>query len=439
MRHSSRHTKPGAFLHATLSTMLLVLCMADGTLAKDVWTVKPEGVTLAETLSRANPGDIIQISPGIYPGPLAINKPVKLTGKTGAIIDGKGTSRVITVNAPNVIISGLEIRGSGSLLRTEDSGIFITQKAANTVIKENIIRGNLIGVYLKGPENAHILNNTIIGRDDLRMNERGNGIQLWNTPGSIIEGNIITKGRDGIFVTTSKRNRFINNKLSNVRFAIHYMYTNESEVSGNISYKNHLGYAIMYSKKIKVHNNISDHDRDHGILLNYANRSEFKNNKVINGPNKCVFIYNANKNSFRNNHFEGCNIGVHFTAGSERNIISGNSFINNRNQIKYVGTRHIEWSEKGKGNYWSDNLSFDLNGDGVADAPYKPNGVADQILWRHPSAKLLMSSPALQLLRWTQSAFPALYPGGVTDSSPLMQPVSAHNRTGTRHAKQSIQ
>ena len=72
------------------------------------------------------------------------------------------------------------------------------------------------------------------------------------------------------------------------------------------------------------------------------------------GPGKCVFIYNTNHNKFRNNWFERCGIGVHFTAGSEGNEITGNAFVGNRNQVKYVGTRDLDWSKGGRGNYWSE-------------------------------------------------------------------------------------
>jgi nitrous oxidase accessory protein len=113
---------------------------------------------------------------------------------------------------------------------------------------------------------------------------------------------------------------------------------------------------------------------------------------------------------------------VHFTAGSERNLITGNAFINNETQVMYVGTRFLDWSVDGRGNYWSDNSAFDLNGDGIADTAYRPNDVVDQIVWRAPSAKLLLSSPATQVVRWAQSRFPAIHPGGVVDSRPLMAP-----------------
>jgi len=81
-----------------------------------------------------------------------------------------------------------------------------------------------------------------------------------------------------------------------------------------------------------------------------------------------------------------------------------------------------EWSAAGRGNYWSDNPAFDLNGDGIADTAYRPNDIVDQVVWRYPAAKLLLNSPAVQLVRWAQAEFPNLHPGGVVDSAPLMRP-----------------
>ena len=77
---------------------------------------------------------------------------------------------------------------------------------------------------------------------------------------------------------------------------------------------------------------------------------------------------------------------------------------------------------EGSGNYWSDQVAFDINGDGLADSPYRPNDLVDRIAWSQPMSKLLMGSPAVQLIRWSQSRFPGLMPGGVIDSHPLMSP-----------------
>ena len=35
------------------------------------------------------------------------------------------------------------------------------------------------------------------------------------------------------------------------------------------------------------------------------------------GANKCLFVFNAQRNLIAGNRFEGCAIGIHFTAGSE--------------------------------------------------------------------------------------------------------------------------
>jgi nitrous oxidase accessory protein len=388
-----------------------------------------QGQTLQAVLDAAAPGTVVQLSAGTYAGPALIDKTLTIDGG-GAVIDGGGRGSVITVEAPDVVLRNLVVRNSGIDLSEQDSGIFVGKGGDRALVENNRVEGNLIGIYLWGPDDAQVRDNTIVGLDDLRLNERGNGIQLWNTPGSVVEDNDVRLGRDGIFVTTSHHNVFRANRFRDVRFAVHYMYTNDSRVEGNVSQGNHLGFAIMFSDRLEILDNRSEGDRDHGLLLNYANGSRIEGNRVTGGAHKCVFIYNANKNDFLGNHFEGCDIGIHFTAGSERNVVSGNAFIDNRTQVKYVGTRHIEWSADGRGNYWSDAPSFDVDGNGIGDRAYHPNDLVDQVLWRHPSAKLLINSPALHLLRWAQAEFPALHPGGVTDSAPLMRPPEREDGDG---------
>ncbi len=377
---------------------------------------------LIETLKTAQAGDILRLMQGTYFGPIVIEVPLTLIGE-GAVIDGREIGSAITVNAPDVTIEGLTVIGSGSGGDGLDAGITLTKTADRTVVRGNTLLGNLIGIDVHGAKDALIEGNTIVGRQSARMNDRGNGIYIWNAPGTRVIGNDVRFGRDGVFVNTSKNNEFRGNRFRDLRFAVHYMYANNSLVTGNISEGNHLGYAIMYSDNVRIEGNLSDGDRDHGIMMNYTNKSEVVNNTIRQVNDKCVFIYNAHKNTFTGNVFEGCGIGIHFTAGSERNEMSGNAFIANRTQVKYVGSKWVDWSVGGNGNYWSDHAAFDLNGDGIADSAYRPNDIMDHVLWTQPAAKSLLGSPAVQLIRWSQSAFPAMLPGGVIDRAPLMQPV----------------
>jgi nitrous oxidase accessory protein len=435
-------------------------------------TVEPGGDVQA-ALDRASAGDVVLLAPGVHRGPVRLGSAVVLEGLSGAVLEGTGQGSVVTVSAPGAVVRGLAVRGSGRDLDTMDAGVFVEQSATEAVVEGNHLEGNLHGIYLHGAERSLARGNVIVGIEEGRVADTGNGVSVWNAPGARVEDNDIRFGRDGIFTAASKNNVFRGNRFRDLRFAIHYMYTNDGEILGNVSIGNTVGFAVMYSHRLKVRDNLSDGDLNHGFLFNFANYSEIVGNTVRgrplpasrwanpgmrgkeasehglpmaeestaahaggvrNGPEKCVFIYNANKNRFHGNWFEGCEIGVHFTAGSEGNEISGNAFVRNRNQVKYVGTRYLDWSKDGRGNFWSDNPAFDLDGDGIGDTAYRPNDIIDKVLWTAPQAKVLVNSPAVQIIRWAQAQFPALLPGGVIDSRPLMAPVTPPpaDREGTK-------
>jgi nitrous oxidase accessory protein len=396
--------------------MILLGTFAAPLAAKDVGL----GQDLQTAIAGAHPGDVLTLAAGVHKGPILIDRALTLTG-VGAVIDGQGQGTVVTITGDDVVLSGLTIRHSGRSSPDLDAGVKIVKGADRARITDNRFEDNLHGVDVHGGHDSLVARNVIVGLSLARMNDRGNGVYVWNAPGTVIEDNDISLGRDGIFSNTSRKGTYRNNLIHDLRFAVHYMYTNDSEVSGNVSLGNHLGYAIMFSDRVKLHDNMSLGDRDYGVMMNYSNGSDVVGN-LVRGAKKCAFIYNAHKNLIWGNRFEGCAIGIHFTAGSERNAISENAFLGSRNQVKYVGTRMVEWSLEGRGNYWSDHPAFDLNGDGLADSVFRPNDLMDHILWSQPAAAALIGSPAVQLIRWSQENFPALLPGGVVDSHPLMAP-----------------
>lgn len=441
----------------TIAVAALVAALAPLSVRAETVSVAAGAEDLQAILNAARPGDTVRLGAGEHRGPVTVATVLALEGEAGAILAGDGTGSVVTVTAPGAAVRGLTITGSGRDIGTLDSGVFLARTATGAVVEDNAVLGNLYGVYIHGAKEALVRENRIEGLREGRSAEAGNGVHLWNAPGAKVIGNDIRFGRDGIFTNASRDNVFSGNRFSSLRFAVHYMYTNDSEISDNVSTGNAVGYAIMYSDRLTIRGNVSDGDRDHGLVLNTAKGSEISGNRVYGrlqpvsrwtnagrqadshgievqqtatqdaggsrlGPEKCVFIYNANRNAFSGNRFENCAIGIHFTAGSEGNRMTGNAFVGNRNQVKYVGTRHLDWSADGRGNYWSDNPAFDLDGDGIADSPYRPNDLVDRVLWTAPQAKILINSPAVQVIRWAQSQFPALLPGGVVDSRPLMAP-----------------
>ncbi|MEE4187931.1 MAG: NosD domain-containing protein, partial [Roseobacter sp.] len=162
------------------------------------------GENLAALIAEAAPGEHLLLEPGRHTGGLLLTRPLRITGIPGAEIDGGGEGSVITVDGPDVEITGLRIVGSGTNHETIDSGVKLTEKATNARVIGNHLEGNLHGVDIHGARDALVAQNTIVGSLDARMNDRGNGVYVWNAPGSQVVGNTIRFGRDGIFVNASR-------------------------------------------------------------------------------------------------------------------------------------------------------------------------------------------------------------------------------------------
>jgi nitrous oxidase accessory protein len=173
-----------------------------------------------------------------------------------------------------------------------------------------------------------------------------------------------------------------------------------------------------------VRNNRAWGNSDHGIMLRTLQDSVNENN-VVAGNNRGFFIYDVEYATLRGNLVVDNVVGVHLAAGSTRNVVEGNDFIANREQVRYVGARDERWGAQ-SGNHWSNYLGWDRDGNGIGDVPYEANDMVDRLTWQHPSMKLLLASPAVQALRLVGQQFPILRVPSVVDPKPRMQPGNQH-------------
>ena len=408
-------------LAVTLATLCALGLPTAGRAATILVPPAPPGA-LAIALAKAAPGDRLQLAAGRYVGNINIRKPVTLEGVEGTVLDGGGQNSVIAVFAPNVTLRNLTLENSGASAIDFNGGIYVDKGGEHFTAENNRIIGTLFGIVVRSVDHATLRGNLIRGRSDMYETSLGDGIHLRNTNDDLIADNDIEGGRDGIFAHVAHRNSITGNRMKHVRFAVHYMYCNQNKVIGNLSAHNTVGYALMYSNEVEVRDNVSIDDRDHGLMLHTAYHSVMTGNLVRGAKETGLFIYTSAHNLVSGNRVENSGIGIHVTGGSEDNQFFGNAMINNQTQAKFSGTVTYEWSKDGRGNYWSDNTAFDLNGDGLADTAYRPNSVMDRLVWRYPLSKMLMASPIMEALRFAQSQFPALMPGGIVDSHPLMAP-----------------
>jgi nitrous oxidase accessory protein len=392
---------------------------------------------LQQYLNQAQPGDQLVLAAGTYQGNFIISQPVELSSDGDAILDGNHQGHVLKIDAAGSYIHHLKIQNWGVNLTTLDAGVFVSRAAKNTRIEHNYLQGGGFGIWVDATAGTQIVANRIEGDQAIRSSDRGNGIHLYNVTGTVARDNEVWHTRDGIYIDTSNKNELVGNYLHDLRYGVHYMYSYHNLIENNVTRNTRTGYALMQSKYLTVIDNRSENDANYGILMNYITNSLLQGNQVVGVQNahnphmqqqtnltglegKALFIYNSLFNEVRDNLFAQSDIGIHLTAGSEQNILSGNAFVSNKEQVKYVATTTQDWSDAGVGNFWSDYLGWDMDSDGIGDVVYEPNDSVDQLLWKFPSAKLLLNSPAVETLRWVQRQFPVLKSPGVLDSHPLM-------------------
>ena len=378
--------------------------------------------TLGEAVARASAGDRIVVRAGTYREPLVtIDKPLIIEGVGDAILDGESAHAILTVAADDVTIRHLHFRDVG-VSYTSDLAAVRVLAVRNCRIEDNRIERAFFGIYLAKSVGCRVIHNDIRGaaRDETSS---GNGIHLWAARDALIADNHVSGQRDGIyfeFVThTVVRG---NTSEHNLRYGLHFMYSDDCQYLGNTFRYNHAGVAVMYTHRVLMAGNrfVSNWgDAAYGLLLKEIDDSrvednEFAHNTVglsADGANRLV----ASHNTFRSNGWAVRLLSSTDDARFERNNFFDNTFD--------VGMRGGETTTRFAGNYWDDYRGYDLDRNGVGDAPFHPVRLFSLIVAQNPPTLVLLRSSFVMLLDGVERAVPSLTPSSVVDDTPALTPI----------------
>lgn len=408
------------------------LCMRVGLAALPLaasaatWQVRP-GDDLQAAVDRAAPGDVVEVARGRYEVNLVLRRPLVLRGVGRPTLSGALRGDTLRIAAPDVTVEGFVVRDSGADLLHQNAGIQVLPGAHRAVVRGNELTYNLFGLWIEKADAVVVQDNVITGKRDLASSQRGNGVQLYNTRGARIEGNRIGFVRDALYVDVSHDAVFRANELHHSRYGTHYMNSYRNVWEDNDSHHNRGGLALMEVRDQVVRRNRAWANGDHGIMLRTLQDSVIEDN-VVAGNARGFFIYDVEYATLRGNRVLDNDVGVHLAAGSTRNQVDGNDFIGNREQVRYVGARDEAWGGA-RGNHWSSYMGWDRDGDGRGDVRYEANDLVDRLLWRHPLARLMLGSPAVQALRLVGQQFPVLRAPAVVEARPRMAPATPDNRS----------
>lgn len=405
---------------AVLAAVVAALVVAQPPARRIV--VAPDGpvATVGEALRQARAGDTIVVTAGVYREPkLEVRVPLTLLGVGAAILDGGGDHEVLAVRADGVTIRGLTIRNVGPSFVEDRAGIRL-DGVHGCRVEGNRLFDTFFAIYAARSSGCIIAGNRIEGHAR-RQTEAGNAIHLFSSTGFTVVNNRISGHRDGIYLEFSPHTLIAGNESRhNLRYGLHFMYSDSCEYRRNVFQRNVSGVAVMYSHRVTmVGNRFEDNwgAAAYGLLLKEIKDGRVENN-IIAGNTVGLFAESADRLIVTGNQFLRNGWALRLMADAtdsefRHNRFEGNTFDVATNSQSSSPSTFAE-------NYWDAYGGYDLNRDGVGDVPFRPVRLASVLVEQNEPMLILLRSFFLDLLEVAERVIPVLTPDGLVDRRPLM-------------------
>ncbi len=379
--------------------------------------------TIKSAIAAAQSGDTIFVQKGHYiEGTIDLQKSITLIGIDRPVIDGNMIGEIITFNADNIVLKGFKLINSGRDEIRSVAAVHI-YTSANSVIDNNIFENNHFGIYVQRGLRVLISNNKITTNRGTSEENIGDGIHLLGSREIWVKNNYISGHKDGIYLEKNAK-CFIFHNLSrhNLRYGLHFMFSNDSVYTGNVFDNNEAGVAVMYAMNVSMYDNkfINNWgDSVFGLLLKEISYSKIKGNTFQNNTT-AIFADGATKIDFYNNQFENNGWAIKINSNCMENKLMRNNFVNNTFDVSTNGT--VVMNEF-RFNYWDKYEGYDLDKDKIGDVPFHPLSLYSVLVEQNASVMLLFRSFLVDMLDRTEKIIPSLTPESFVDDQPLMKPI----------------
>jgi nitrous oxidase accessory protein len=343
-----------------------------------------------------------------------------IIGKNWPIIDGEKKVELMTIRSSYVSITGLVLKNSAEGTMNDPAAIRVAE-ANHISVVNNKMYNNFFAVYLQYAKHCLIKDNVITASQQHEY-QSGNGIHCWKSDSLQIIGNRIAGHRDGIyfeFVTHSIIWRNI--AENNLRYGLHFMFSDNDTYITNLFRNNGSGVAVMFTKNVTMINNTFTEnwgDASYGVLLKEISDCYMSGNKFYRNTTG-IFLDGSNRVKIENNSFKSNGWGMRLQANCMDNVIGRNNFIGNTFDVSTNGSLTLNTFEC---NYWDNYEGYDLNKDKTGDLPYRPLSLYSVLVEKNPPAMLLYRSFMVNLLDRSEKIIPSLTPENFIDKTPKIIP-----------------
>lgn len=380
-----------------------------------------EVTSIQEAVDRAKDQDTIRIKKGVYKesGIQIIDKSLTILGEGFPVIDAEMEGTALTIQAENFHIEGIKVINIGTS-HTSDFAAILVSRSKNFKVQNNLFENIFFGVLVERSSEGLIAGNAF--QSEARSQAKsGNAVHMWHSENITVRNNRIQGVRDGIYL------EFANNCIiegnvckNNLRYGLHFMFSDHNQYIGNTFENNGAGVAVMYSKFIEMRKNLFRKNwgsASYGLLLKEISDSELTNN-IFEDNTIAISADNTNRMRYTGNDFKGNGYAVRIRGAVYENIFTKNNFLSNSFDVAYTG--NINENEF-HGNYWSEYTGYDLDRDGTGDVPYRPVKLFSYVVSQTPEAIILLRSMFIGLLDFSEKVSPIFTPAELVDPKPQMR------------------
>lgn len=377
---------------------------------------------ISAAVTAASPCDTLLVKGGTYfENKIQVDKELTLIGIDRPVVDGKEDGEIFTVVANHFYIQGFVIQNVGRSYLEDRAGIRI-QGVGDFTIRDNEFHEAYFAIYLQKARNGVVEGNRVYAVSNHEANA-GNGIHAWYCKGLTIANNTLVGNRDGIyFEFVSNSHIYGNLSEGNIRYGLHFMFSDNNSYVHNTFRENGAGVAVMYSRHIAMQYNVFENNwgpASYGLLLKDIFDSEITRN-LFRRNTVGIFMETSNRIQFTLNEFSENGWAIKMSGGNQANILTNNNFLHNtfNMSVHTSGADNIF-----DGNYWSDYSGYDLDRDGKGDVPHRPMNLFSYVVASTPEAMVLLRSLFVDLLNFSEKVSPVFTPENVIDRQPLMRPL----------------
>mgnify|MGYP000904567693 CR=1 FL=1 len=201
------------------------------------------------------------------------------------------------------------------------------------------------------------------------------------------------------------------------------IFRSDDFFSVDVAENNGAGVAVMFSKKIKMYNNIFKENwgtASYGMLLKEINDAEIIGN-TFEQNTIGISIEGSNRIVYKNNNFINNGWAIKVRGACYTNSFTENNFLYNSFDISYNSKINDNIFNR---NYWSNYTGYDLDKDGVGDVPYRPVKLFSYIVNRTPETIILLRSLFIDIIDFSEKVSPVFTPDNLLDNNPLIKKIT---------------